>query len=585
MKNKYLITLLLILISFSLTGCNKKKSGDEPGSTGQISDTSKSSDAKDSQAVSESSQPEKKDGALNTPAIPDDTTVNNSLAKRMTGKYSCFIPSDSSESEDGEYLIMNVITFGNNLYAFCGHAMEDDYESLEAYSFWACEFIPEVPAEMADTENNSVTVRALNFSIMSNAGKYWDSGSDGTITLTDQGLKFENFDNDGFLVPEHSADRLFYKDERVEDVFTYIGDNTQETELEGLWMLDTGSVGTDEQSMNADTDGADTDDVVPVYLMFDKGNLYIYKKAPDKEVFYAAGAFGAENGTLKGTASILGSGSMPSEFNADYELYNDELTISMEGDFDLPELSHRAVLRHINESDIHVTAIDELKFNDDSFGYYESSYDNRYESGFYGVWISGVKDRDKAIEDANALNNAAFDSYVCYTPEWEEMNQDEYYCVTSGRYTTKEEAEAELEAVKSAGYGDAYIKFTGGHKYTMVDYTNYGDLEMDVNDDRVILRDVRYVISRAWYEGMEDEEYVSDLVIDKQTVFDKKCEMEFFGNYNEGDDPFKWFVTNYDLMERNSDLYISNGPALSGIFEVGLTGNHIDRYFGSYWWD
>ena len=36
--------------------------------------------------------------------------------------------------------------------------------------------------------------------------------------------------------------------------------------------------------------------------------------------------------------------------------------------------------------------------------------------------------------------------------------------------------------------------------------------------------------------------------------------------------------------------YIKHGKndgslTLMGVFEVSLSGNHVDRYFGCYWWD
>ena len=38
-------------------------------------------------------------------------------------------------------------------------------------------------------------------------------------------------------------------------------------------------------------------------------------------------------------------------------------------------------------------------------------------------------------------------------------------------------------------------------------------------------------------------------------------------------------------MSSDVDKYMENGPALAGIFEVGLDGKKITTYYGSYWWD
>ena len=42
---------------------------------------------------------------------------------------------------------------------------------------------------------------------------------------------------------------------------------------------------------------------------------------------------------------------------------------------------------------------------------------------------------------------------------------------------------------------------------------------------------------------------------------------------------------NMELMQSDPDLYAASGPALLGVFEVSVTGSHIDRFYGSYWWD
>ena len=61
--------------------------------------------------------------------------------------------------------------------------------------------------------------------------------------------------------------------------------------------------------------------------------------------------------------------------------------------------------------------------------------------------------------------------------------------------------------------------------------------------------------------------------------------MEYFGNYEDGESPYEWIVKNYNLMNEDPDKYMEHGPALSGVFEVGLDGNNIVSYYGSYWWD
>ena len=72
-----------------------------------------------------------------------------------------------------------------------------------------------------------------------------------------------------------------------------------------------------------------------------------------------------------------------------------------------------------------------------------------------------------------------------------------------------------------------------------------------------------------------------DLVIDTDTVFDESCETAFFDGYQEGDTPLEWIHHARELEDKEPD----RGPLLLGVYEVSLTGNHVDRYYGAYWWD
>jgi hypothetical protein len=82
-------------------------------------------------------------------------------------------------------------------------------------------------------------------------------------------------------------------------------------------------------------------------------------------------------------------------------------------------------------------------------------------------------------------------------------------------------------------------------------------------------------------------EYIGDmtLFVDENTMFDETCGLEYFGHYREGDTPLSWFQYNMELIDNNPDDYWAAGPALLGVFEVSITGSHIDRFYGSYWWD
>ncbi|MCR4908862.1 MAG: SPOR domain-containing protein [Lachnospiraceae bacterium] len=395
--------------------------------------------------------PEKMPETVNTGE--KDVREEESLAKRLCGKYSCHV--DGEDVDENEVCIMNVITFGDNLYAFCGEAMEDDSDSLESYSFWAAEFIPDDAEVLKSTESDKAEVTELNFSIMSNLGKYWGPGDKGTITLTDEGLVLEGFSSQGYFPAG-----TFLKDDRVEDVFPYLNKESREEDsmLQGVWVLE--------------------DETAPVYLRVDGSNFQVYKKSPEKEVYFAAGGCDIDGGEFSGTANVFGCGGIPDEWSGNYKVDGDKLYLTIEGETLPEELSGAVTLNRLKEEDIHVFTMDEVKFNEDSFGFYGAEsdlFEHQYEDGFYGIWTSACKDREAAEEEAKKLEEMGYDSYVCYSPEWENMNSDEYYCVTAGRYLSEAEAEDEIQAVKSAGFKDAYIKNSGKRKDTKTGDSDFGD--------------------------------------------------------------------------------------------------------------
>lgn len=79
---------------------------------------------------------------------------------------------------------------------------------------------------------------------------------------------------------------------------------------------------------------------------------------------------------------------------------------------------------------------------------------------FYGVWCFADLDKNRAEAFAEEMRAKGFYAQVIYTPDWENLNPDPYYCVTADYYLSEEEAQAALEKVKMY-YPDAYIKFSG----------------------------------------------------------------------------------------------------------------------------
>ncbi len=435
MKRRFFIPLAGLLSICVLGGCGETKgsSGEQNEaestfaiSTGsqQTADASKENTAE----ATESSEPQ---------SAAEEDNAEKSLAERMVGKYAYH----STGGNEDEYYIMNVVNFGDNLYAYCGKAMPDE-GSYEAYSFWATEFIPFDADDMSSTAADKVKVNALSFSIMSNAGMYWDAGHEGTITFTDEGLVFEGFDREGFLVPDDSNDsRLFSKNEMVEDFFTYLKDDKAagDEKLQGYWRCEEG----------------DTN----LYVRFAGPNMYIYEKDPSKEVFFASGGCEFRDGSFDFMGNTIDSGGQPFEFTADYKVEGDSLAIAIQGSDAPSSMQAEARYERISEKDIHVTTMDEVVFGEDSFG----AYGQMMKEPFYGLWVDAFKNEDDARDLVSKLQALDLPATYVYSCDWANMNKDPYYCVTIGRSETKAEAESYKDAAKSAGYGSAYVKHTGDY--------------------------------------------------------------------------------------------------------------------------
>lgn len=440
MKRRFFIPIISLIILCIIGGCGTSEDAPDVNNAAESS-SAETSQSQENAEKRKSANDLKKNkakasGNEKSESGEEDADSKHTLAERMVGKYAYHCEKDNGEDE---YYIMNVANFGDNLYAYCGQAMPDE-GSYEAYSFWATEFIPYDSGEMSSTDGDKVKVNALNFSIMSNAGKYWDSGHTGTITLTDDGLVFEGFDKDGFLVPDDSNDsRLFLKNEMVEDFFTYLKDDkgAGDENLQGYWIC---------------TEG-DTDH----YIRFVGSDMYIYEKDPDKEVFFAAGGCDFHDGYFDFVGSAIDSGGQPFEFTADYKVEGDNLFIAAEGPDAPTQMQGKTSYERISERDIHVITMDEVVFGEDSFG----PYGQMLKEPFYGLWVDAFKNEDDAkalVAKLQALDLPAFYVYSC---DWENLNKDPYYCVTIGRSETKAEAESYKDAAKSAGYGSAYVKYTG----------------------------------------------------------------------------------------------------------------------------
>ena len=140
--------------------------------------------------------------------------------------------------------------------------------------------------------------------------------------------------------------------------------------------------------------------------------------------------------------------------------------------------------------------------------------------------------------------------------------------MTIGKSGSEAEAQALIEDAKKAGYKDAYVKYTGGQLSHRIYYYMYSPSDAVITTSKVTLEEVPTEALSGTYE----DEGPMTLTVDSDTVFDKTCDMQFFPGYKEGESPLEWFIS-------------ASGEDIMGVFEVGITGNHIDSFYGSYWWD
>lgn len=530
------IFILLFSLILLLSGCKTAATAADSAPSEAKSEVKDDEDTKPGDTTAKKNK--KKTGSDN----------KRSFAKRICGKYRY-------DTDDGRSFILNVISFGNNVYAFFQEGENEDGNFFD-YSYFAAEFLPFDAKDMESADIDSARIKALFFSNMSNAGKYWGSGNEGTVTITDGGLSFEGFDNDGYLCREDGSSMLYKDYHGDEKVFIYEQNDPEggDPHLEGLWKADLGDA--------------------PVYLDFRGSDMTMYQKSSGKEVLLAG--FGCEyNGNeIKCTGNILGQGGIPYELDAKYNTSGDSLTIKFEGDEIIPELSGKIRFSRCNESDIKLFTADDATAG--------TTADEVYDSDYYGVFVASFKEREQCLDTLVKLEAADYRLCpVVYTPDFTELNQEPYYVVTAGLFSTKDRAEETLEDVKKAGFNDAYVKYAGKYKGDKLWYTLYGGNNIEVKDSRIIIHDADVTIPYS----SDATPVRMDLVIDKDTDFDIDADLHFFGNSESGDTPYDWIARNHRMINEDPEKYVESGPALSGIFLVKLDGNRIARYYECYWWD
>ena len=89
-----------------------------------------------------------------------------------------------------------------------------------------------------------------------------------------------------------------------------------------------------------------------------------------------------------------------------------------------------------------------------------------YNTPFYGIWVYASKSSNEATSFANDVSLSGFNGYTENTIHWSNLNDEEWYVVTAGKYSTENEANHQLSAVKKK-YPDAYVKYSGEYNITV----------------------------------------------------------------------------------------------------------------------
>ncbi len=532
--------LLMLIATVSLTllsGCGEVKVPET------VPDTNESASMESHQDESNANAMESSDyeaAADETDSEAEETTI---LYNRLCGKYSY-------KRSNEEYYTLEITNFGNNLYAFGGEAMGDaTSEMLEAYSFWAMELIPEDPEDLVSADIDKFKTGILTFSIMSNMGKYWSAPSEGDICITDDGIIFEDFDSN-FPYEADALGEMFVRDDRVEDTFPYTNEERSEEHdsFEGLWR--------------------EKDSDEPFFVEFSDGrNITVYQKSSDKEVVLGKGSYSLDEGSyISARVNLLGNGDMPTEVGANIVQHDNNLTLELYNDLYESNVvfgdRESVELEKIKTVDIPVVKLSDVNV---------AEYNDVLTEPFYGVWTAALKNLEPLKQKKDILIEAGFDARIVYAPEWENLTEQPYYCLTAGICSSSEEAQKILNEAKAAGYSDAYVKYSGERTSSKVFITVYNESSMEVLSDRVIFHDVQ--VNDTSYETNRE----MTLIVDEDTAFDQTCDMQSFDNYSEGASPLSWIKDNYGKDDGRTTLL--------GVFEVSLSENHVDKYWGCYWWD
>ena len=192
---------------------------------------------------------------------------------------------------------------------------------------------------------------------------------------------------------------------------------------------------------------------------------------------------------------------------------------------------------------------------------------------FYGVWVYAGKVRADAASFKKALDNK-YDACVVLTSEWENLNPEAYYSVTLGKYKTNEEAELALVDIRNE-YPDAYVGYSGDYKFRTDNWKRYELWVYSV--DTKLLEDDKLTIEVINNKGEKET-----VIVDSNTLFDADCTMDLIEGYEDGDTVLDWYKK---VLFKPADEFEHLIHPTHGVFDIGVSGNHIDKFYESYWFD
>ena len=196
--------------------------------------------------------------------------------------------------------------------------------------------------------------------------------------------------------------------------------------------------------------------------------------------------------------------------------------------------------------------------------------DVRYKP-FYGIWASSSKDINDVREAVGVLPFDTFWTEIIVTSDWSNLNPETYYALTLGPYDTEEEANANLAEAQQY-FPDAYVKYSGeflANSFHRLMLYVYSSDTMQVQDSYITLNG-----NSNFYEGEQT------FIVDEKTVFANDCEMSVFGHYQEGMSVLEWMKVAYAARQADETDF-----SVIGVYEMDMTGNHVDSIHGLYWWD